>query len=76
MAIEWRGASVNPPITVNAHHKYFVFQGLAPTHTSTVCSVAANGVQVREYTAPSANGPWAGPFGGLAWTARLDGVCP
>jgi hypothetical protein len=73
---DWRGAFVNPVIGVKAGHKYFVYQAPAQGHGSTACSIADNGVQVREYTAPGPNGPWGGPFGGLAWSARLDGVCP
>lgn len=74
--LDWRGAFVNPPIGVKAGHKYFVYQAPANGHSSTACSVAQSGVDVREYTSPGPNGPWAGPFGGLAWSARLDGVCP
>jgi hypothetical protein len=73
---EWRGAFVNPPISVKAQHKYFVYQAPADGMGSTMCSIATSGVEVREYTAPDSNGPWDGPFGGLAWSARLDGLCP
>jgi hypothetical protein len=72
----WRGADVYPQITVKAKHKYFVWQAIASGHDDTHCSIATTGVMVREYTAPSASGPWSGPFSGLAWSARLDGVCP
>jgi len=72
----WRGAFVNPVIGVKAGHKYFVWQGPAQGQTNTACSIAETGVEVREYTAPDPNGPWDGPFSGLPWTARLDGLCP
>lgn len=73
---DWRGASVFPSITVHANHKYFVWQAPAANQGSTLCSAATSGVDVREYTAPGPDGPWDGPFGGIAWSARLDGVCP
>lgn len=71
----WRGANVFPPITVKAQHRYFFYQRPAGNQ-GTMCSVAVTGVQVREYTSPGPNGPWDGPFGGLAWTARAIGTCP
>jgi hypothetical protein len=67
----WRGADVFPPIKVLAHHRYFIYG--AP---SQPCSAAVKGVEVREFTAPGPNGPWEGPFGGIAWSARILGVCP
>ena len=73
---DWRGAFVNPPISLEPQHKYFVYQGRAKGQPSTTCSIATSGVDVREYTAPDVNGPWDGPFGGLAWSARIDGLCP
>ena len=68
---DWRGADVVPPIKVLAHHRYFIYG--APAHP---CSAALSGVEVREFTAPGPNGPWEGPFGGIAWSARVVGRCP
>lgn len=66
----WRGANVNPPIKLVPNHRYFIYG--APAQP---CSAAVNGVQVREFTAPGVNGPWSGPYGGIAWSARVVGSC-
>jgi hypothetical protein len=71
----WLGADVFPPVTVKAGHRYFVYESTAGG--SGEDSAATSGVEVREYTTPNGvNGPWGGPFGGIAWSAHLIGVCP
>ena len=65
----WRGADVNPPISVRGCHRYYLHQIL--THGSA-CSWSVGGIDVREYTV-NGNG-WDGPFPGH-WMARVRGAC-
>lgn len=70
----WVGAWVTPPITVKAGHRYFIYE---KTPQSGEDSASTGGTFVREYTTQNGpNGPWDGPFSGVYWSARLDGVCP
>jgi len=70
----WVGADVFPVIPVKAGHRYFIYE---KTDSSGADSAATGGVYTREYTTPNGvNGPWGGPFDGIFWSARLDGVCP
>jgi len=66
----WRGADVNPPISVKGCHRYYLHQVL--THGGA-CSWSVGGIDVREYTVNNQNG-WDGPFPG-DWMARVRGAC-
>lgn len=65
----WRGAEVNPPISVRHCHRYFVHQILPH---GGACSWSVGGIDVREYW-NQGNG-WQGPFPGH-WMARFRGEC-
>ena len=70
---QWRGINPTNPITVIANHRYFIW--MDPASGGTMCSAAANGAFVREYTSQNASGPWDGPYSGIYWMARLIGKC-